>query len=308
MEVVLVASQLGHLSLDLLVGSKSSQSGDELTGDGGTNFQVVANDGIVSGRSREGNLGSGLESLDGDDLLTLVGKTSDAQESVNLVTSVGRPDGNVVTSSVREGGAADVNLEVNAVPVLDLEEFVGFGNGGNVRVVSVEGTLLGAFKVHLIGLAEVDFGGLRSQALTDSNAKDGFVDGLALFQAHVSSQSSPHGFLPSQKVLFHSSSAIVTLAGVANAVSAILGQEPVDIPHHGVVVFVGVVTETESDVVEVVERSVLAALGEGDVVSVDELVELDSVISGLALAVGGHDEEGDLIRGQRIHSVEVVLF
>ena len=71
-----------------------------------------------------------------------------------------------------------------------------------------------------------------------------------------------------------------------------------------------VVSKTKGDVVELAEGLVVGAatFGEADVLGADELVELDGVVGGLALAVGSQHEDGELVLGEAVQVVEVVLF
>lgn len=195
---------------------------------------------------------------------------------------------------------------MNAVAVLDGEELIGLGDGGNVRVVGVEGTLSSSIEMHLVGFTEIDFRRLLGQALPFNNAEDGLVNSLALFQAHLLSESSPHGFLPGQEIFLHGASAIITLASITDTVGAQLLERLVHIANHGVVMLIGVVSETEGDIVQVAKRR-FVALGEVDVLVGDELVEVHGVISRLALTIGGEHEEHHLIVGDSIKVVKVVF-
>lgn len=102
MEVILFGTELGHFGLGLRIGSKSSELSEELTGDGSANFHVVANDSVVGGGSREGNLGGCLESLDADNSVALIGETQDVHEAINLITRVRGPNSDVVASLIVE--------------------------------------------------------------------------------------------------------------------------------------------------------------------------------------------------------------
>ena len=305
-EVILFGAELGHFGLGLRIGSKSSELSDELTGDGRANFHVVANDGVVGSRSREGNLGGGLESLDADNSVALIGETQDVHEAINLLTRVRGPNSDVITGLVVEVRGADIDIHVEAVAVLDGEELVGLGDGGNVRVVSVEWALGGSVEMHLVGFTEIDFRRLLGQVIPFDNAEDGLVNGLALLQAHLLSESLPHGFLPGQEIFLHGTSAIIALASVADAVGTELLESLVDIADHGVVVLIGVVSETEGDIVQVAKRR-FVALGEVDILAGNEFVEVHSVIGRLTLTVGGEDEEHHLVVGDSIKILEIVF-
>ena len=141
MEVVLIVTKMAHLRLTLFGGGKRGESCDKLPGDGSTDFHVVADNGVVSGRGRERNLSSRLESLDVDNLMALIGETEDVEETINLITRVCRPDGDMVTSLVGQVRLADVKVDMDAVAVLDSEEFVRFADRRNVRVLGVERSL-----------------------------------------------------------------------------------------------------------------------------------------------------------------------
>jgi len=111
-EVVLVATNLLHLSLDLFVGGELRQAANELTGKRCADLHVEANGSVVGGRRREWNLGGSIETLDSDDSVPLAVEVHDLEKSVNLLTSVRRPDSNVISSGVRKVRARDVDFHV----------------------------------------------------------------------------------------------------------------------------------------------------------------------------------------------------
>lgn len=306
-EIILVVTKSVHLSLDLVVGSKGGQGRNKLTGNRSTDLEVVPEDSIVGRRVGEGDLGSGFQSLDSDDFVLLCGQIEDIEETGDLIARVGGPDSNVISSLVPEVRTANVDFHVEAVSVLGGEQFPRLGNRRNVGVVGVERSLGTAFEVHLVGFAEIDFGGFGGQVVALGDSKGRLVHGLTLLEAKLLSQSFPHGVLPGQKVLFHGASAVVTLTSFADAVSAELLKSLVDVANHRVVVLVGVVAETESDVVEVAQRRIVV-LGEAGVLAGDEFVEVDSVIGGLSLTVGSEDEHDDLVAGNSVEIVKIVFF
>ncbi|KAI6769385.1 hypothetical protein HG531_010489 [Fusarium graminearum] len=275
-EVVLIATETVHLSLDRVVGSESSESRNELTGNRSADLEMVSQNGIVGRRVREGNLGGRLKSLNGDDAVLLAGEIENIQETVNLLTRICGPDSNVITSFVFEVRTADVDFHVKAVPVLGREELI-------------------------------DFVGFGAQVVTLVNGKDRLVNGFALFQSHFLSKGLPHGILPGQEVLFHGTSAIVTFTSFADAVSTKFLKSLVNFTDHGVVVFVGVVSETESDIVEVAQRGVIA-LVEGGILTSDELVEIDCVVGRLAFTVSCEDKHDNVVVGDSIQAIEIVVF
>lgn len=305
-EVILFGAELGHLGPCLRIGSKSSELGEELTRHGSADFHVVANNSVVGGGSWEGNLGGRLESLDADNSVALFGETQDVHKAIDLLTRVRGPNSDVVTSLVVEVRGADIDIHVETVAVLDGEELVGLGDGSDVRVVGVEGTLGGSIEMHLVGFTEIDFRGLLGQALPFDDAEDGLVNGLALLQTHPLGESLPHGFLPGQEIFFHGTSAIITLASISDTVGTQLLESLVHIANHGVVVLIGVVSETERDIVQVAKRR-FVALRKVDVFVGDELVEIHSVISRLTLTIGGEYEEHHLVVRNGIKIVKVVF-
>lgn len=101
-EVLLVGSKLAHLSLCILIRCECSQRSEVLTGDRGADFHVIAGNSLVGGRGWERNLGSWVEGLDSNNRVALLKEASNLEESLDFLAGVGGPDGNVVTSLVRE--------------------------------------------------------------------------------------------------------------------------------------------------------------------------------------------------------------
>ncbi|KAI6759516.1 hypothetical protein HG530_010196 [Fusarium avenaceum] len=306
-EVILVATEAVHLGLDIVVGGECSEGRDELTGNRGTDLEVVSQNSIVCCRVGERDLGGRLESLDGDDTVLLTREIKNVKESLNLLTRVGGPDSNVISSLVLEVRTADVDFHVETVSVLGREQFVGLGDGGNVRVVRVEGSLGGAFEMQLVGFTEVDFIGLRGKVVALVDGEDGLINGFTLFQSHLLSKGLPHGILPGQEILFHCTSSIVTFTGFADAVSTKLFKGLVNVADHRVVVFVSVVSETESDKVEVIQSRIVA-LVEAGILAGDELVEINCVIGRLTFTVSCENEHDDVVARNSIQVIEIVVF
>ena len=308
-EVILVATETNDLSLGLLIGSKGGQSCNELTGHGGADFQVVAESGIVGRGSGNGNLGSNIQALDVDDRVALFLETENLKSPINLDTGVGGPHRNVITGLVGETASSNADFHVQTVPILDVEQFARLGNGGDKRVVGREGSLGLALEVALGGFTQVDLLVVGGGRLIFGHGENGFIDRLAFFQVHGLGQSRPHGFLPGQKVFFHGTGAIVTFTGRPHTLRAQLGEGGIDVTDHGVVVLVSVVTQAKSDVLHVRQGLVVAdrtAL-EGDIITGNKLVEIGSVVGGLTLTIGGDNEEGDLILGEGVQLVVVVV-
>ncbi|KAG9533418.1 cytochrome P450 reductase 1, partial [Aureobasidium melanogenum] len=144
-------------------------------------------------------------------------------------------------------------------------------------------------------------------SLTVKSSLDSAMDGS--LTSRTGSQILPHGLLPGQEVLFHSAGTVVTFASSADSI----GTEPVEelgnVANHGVVVLVGVVAETESDVLEVGKRLLgdATSLAEGNVLTADELVKFDGVVGRLALAVGGQNKHGNLVFGEGVEVLKVVF-
>ena len=160
-----------------------------------------------------------------------------------------------------------------------------------------------------VGLTKVNSVVFGSKIWPFGDLEDGLVHSLTLLQTHLFGNSSPHGLLPGEEVLFHGTSTVVTLTGSTQSGGTEVCQVLVDVADHGVVVFVGVVSETKCDVVEFAEGLVVGAatLREADIFGANKFVELDSVICGFALAIGGQDEDGELVFGKGVQVVEIVL-
>ena len=271
---------------------------------------MEADGSIVGGRRREGNLGGSIETLDSNNSVSLAVEVHHLEESVNLLAGVGRPDSDVISCGVRKVRARDINLHVQAVAGLVVEQLLGLGDGCDVRVVCIVWTLGSALKVVLVRLAKVDsiIVGIQLRLLGD--LEDRLVHRLALFQVHCVGKGSPHGLLPGQKVLFHGTSTVVALTGLTDTLRSQTVKELDEVADHGVVVFISVVSKTECDVTQVFKSLLLSAalLAERDLLAADELVEFHSVVRGLALAIGGHDEDGDLVLGELVQVLVVVVF
>ena len=73
---------------------------------------------------------------------------------------------------------------------------------------------------------------------------------------------------------------------------------------------VSVVTETESDVLKTTERRTLGAalLTERDIIAPNELVEFNSIVGRLTLAIGRQNEDGQFILWELVEIVKVEIF
>lgn len=138
---------VGGESLDPLLGGRGwgvlDESPKELTTGNGHDIDIVAEDGEISGRNRERNLGeSGVERFDPDDSIPLIVKAERAQQAVNLDIWVARPDADVVAVLVVDTGALDVEFQMNAVSIrVDVEELASDVDGSRERVLSIVYTL-----------------------------------------------------------------------------------------------------------------------------------------------------------------------
>src|SRR5271170_519453 len=140
---------------------------------------------------------------------------------------------------------------MQAIAVLDSKELFGLGNWSNVRVVCVVGSLLHVLQMVLVRFPEIYSGVFGRQIWLLVHAEDWLIDRLALFQVHLFRQSDPHWLFPSQEVFFHCSGAIVSFTSSPNTMSSKLRQGRVELAHHGVVVFVGIVSQAKCDILQV---------------------------------------------------------
>ena len=134
---------VGSKSLNPHLGSRSwsvlDKSPKELSAGNGHDIDVVLENGNVSGRDWERNLGeSGVERFNVDNSILLVVKSESAQQAVNLDIWVGRPDADVVTMLVVNTGTLDAEFQVNAVLFcVDVEELASDGDGSWEGVLGV---------------------------------------------------------------------------------------------------------------------------------------------------------------------------
>jgi hypothetical protein len=122
-------------------------------------------------------------------------------------------------------------------------------------------------------------------------------------EAHVVLERLEELVLPLEVVFLHRL-VVVTLAERADSLGAILLKSLVDEMAHGAKVLVGAVAKGEDDIAEVAE--ILAALAEGDAVVLEEVPELDGVVGRLAFAIGGDDEEDNVVLRDGIEGIKVV--
>jgi len=176
--------------------------------------------------------------------------------------------------------------------------------------VCVVGTLGSALEMVLVRLAKVDSVIVGIQLRLLSDLEDRLVNRLTLLKVHRIGQGCPHGLLPGQKVLFHGTSTVVALTWLTNTLRSQTIEELDEVANHRVVVFIGVVAQTECDITQVLKRLLFGAafFAERDLLAADELVEFHSVIRRFALAVGRHDEDGNLVLRELIQVLVVVVF
>ena len=140
-----------------------------------------------------------------------------------------------------------------------------------------------------------------------SNLSDnevGRVAALALFDTHYARELFPHAVLPFEVVLLHAL-VIITLAALADTGCPHLRQVRVDVARDEVVVLVSLVAETEDDILETLE--LVLSVGELEALIGEVLAEGNGVVGGLALTVGGHDEERAAIFRDLVEVLEVIL-
>lgn len=101
----LVRSESSETSLDLLRGSVLREEGESLTRRDGRNVEVVTEDGVVGGRSREGDLGESR--IEGDDVengvsLVSLSESEDRKDPFDLDVRVAGPESDVISVLVRD--------------------------------------------------------------------------------------------------------------------------------------------------------------------------------------------------------------
>ena len=148
------------------------------------------------------------------------------------------------------------------------------------------------------------FRGLRRVVL---DLRDGEVRGvttLTLLDIHRLRKCLPHAILPLEVVLLHAL-VVIALAALADTDSAHLGEIGVDVARNKVVMLVGLVAETEDNVLEI--GKLVFTIRELEAIVGKVLTESDGVVGGLAFTVGGHDEENARVLGDLVEVLEVVL-
>ena len=139
--------------------------------------------------------------------------------------------------------------------------------------------------------------------LRDSEVRS--ITTLALLNIHLAGECLPHAVLPLQIVFLHAL-IVVALTALADADGTHLLEVTVDIPSNKIVVLIRPVTETEDDILQAIEF--VRAIAEFERVVREVLAKSDSVIGGLSLTVGRHDEENAAILRHLIQVFEFVLF
>src|SRR5690606_24537874 len=125
--------------------------------DWSTNFNMVAEDGIVGSWRWEWNLSSGVGGRNIDNRILLLGNAQNSEQAVHFSSGVCWPDCNVVASGVRKVGSLQVDFHMQAVAFLCREKFLGRVDWCNIRIVGVEWeTLCVALQVERVWFAEVD--------------------------------------------------------------------------------------------------------------------------------------------------------
>ena len=162
---------------------------------------------------------------------------------------------------------------------------------------------MAAGPIYRRGRTKIDF--LRRVIINFSDDKVRSVTTLALFDVHGLGKRLPHAVLPLQVVLLHAL-VVVALSAHANADCVHLFEVTVDVAGDEVVVLVCLVAETEDDIFEAGELVLAVREFKGLVGEV--LAELNSVVRGLSLAVGSHDEEDAAVVRKLVEVLEVVLF
>lgn len=136
------------------------------------------------------------------------------------------------------------------------------------------------------------------------NDKVGRVAALTLFDVHSLGECLPHTVLPLQVVLLHAL-VVITFSALTHTDGTHLLEVVVDVARNEVVVLVRLVTETEDHIFEALELMLAVRELEGLVREV--LTELNGVVRGLSLTVGGHDEKDAAVVGDLVEILEVVL-
>ena len=72
---------------------------------------------------------------------------------------------------------------------------------------------------------------------------------------------------------------------------------------------VSIISKTKGDVFEIGERLVVdgAAFAEGDILRPHEFVKFNSVIGRLALAIGGKNEDSELVIWELVEILEIIV-
>lgn len=232
--VRLIRAELLECRASLLVRGELGESTDSLTGGVGGNVEVVTEDGAVGSGNGEGDLGeSGIERLDVDGRVALVGETENGEKTLDFRVGVERPNRDVVASLVADAGIGDVELGENAVALAVLEELLRLDEGSGVGVLGVEDT---ACTVESAGreLAEVNLGLVDLGKLADLEVRN------------IAAGSFLPSVLPLEVVLLHVL-VVVSLTALANALGSEIGETLVEDAADSVEVLVGRIADCRKE-------------------------------------------------------------
>ena len=112
---------------------------------------------------------------------------------------------------------------------------------------------------------------------------------MTFLDTHDPGELLPHAILPLQIVFLHAL-VVITLPTLPDTDGTHLGEIGIDVAGDEVVVLVGLVYETEDDILEA--GQLVLAVGELERVVGELLAEFDSVVGGLTLTVSGDNKEG----------------
>jgi len=130
------------------------------------------------------------------------------------------------------------------------------------------------------------------------------VTALALLDSQSLSKGVPHSILP-LKIIFLHTLVVVALTALSDPRSTRLLQLPVYDPRDGIIVLVRLVSQSKHDVLDSIKS--MRAVGELETLVGEVLNELNGVVGGFTLSVGGDDEDRGTSFGELIEVLEVVL-
>jgi hypothetical protein len=249
--VRLVRAELLEGRASLLVRGELGESTDSLTGGVGGDVEVVTEDGAVGSGNGEGDLGeSGIEGLDVDGRVALVGETENGKKTLDFRVGVERPNRDMVASLVADAGIGDVELGENAVALAVLEELLCLDEGSGVGVLGVENTA-GTVEGTSRELAEVNFGLIDLGKLADLEVRN--IAAGSFLPSELRVNRIEQTVLPLEVVFLHVL-VVISLTALANALRSEIGETLVEDAADGVEVLVGRVADYKKEEMRCRER------------------------------------------------------